>query len=704
VSVSIELSGMMILEQPYKEYYGKVSDKWSLYHMLNEAIYREAKMNELRKQVDVQSKQIADLQHVSLKSWRLTALLLWPKMTVLKTRLLVDRVTAGGGLCAVVRKAFDVYRREGLTGVREKLKWLRVDAPDPVNPGSYAEWIRRYDQIDAATRDAILERIADFRGPPLISVVMPVYNPGAEWLIDAIESVENQLYPNWELCIADDLSTDPKIRPLLEQYAHNDERIKVVFREKNGHVSAASNSALEVATGQWIALLDHDDLLAEHALYCVVDEILKHPSVRMIYSDEDKIDEAGTRCDPYFKCDWNPDLFYSQNMFSHLGVYYKPLVDKVGGFRVGFEGSQDYDLALRCIKQIGASTIRHIPRVLYHWRIHAASTASGVDAKPYAMQAGERALNEHFARQRIAGTIEWNGRGYRARYQLPPQLPLVSLIIPTRNGLHLIRQCIDSIVAKTTYANYEIIVVDNGSDDPEALAYFESIARDRRIRIQRDERPFNYSALNNAAVGQARGKFVGLINNDIEVIAPEWLSEMVALASQPGVGAVGAKLLYPNDTLQHGGVVLGMGGVAGHSHKHIPQPDYGYFGRTGLISAYSAVTGACLVIRKTIYEKVGGLDEKNLIVAFNDVDFCLRVREAGYRNVWTPYAELYHHESATRGSEDNLEKQARFLSEIKYMQKRWGDFLTNDPAYSPNLTLGHDDFGLAWPPRTRPLA
>lgn len=695
---------MMILEQPYKEYYGKVSDKWSLYHMLNEAIYREAKMNELRKQVDVQSKQIADLQHVSLKSWRLTAPLLWPKMTVLKTRLLVDRVTAGGGLCAVVRKAFDVYRREGLTGVREKLKWPRVDAPDPVNPGSYAEWIRRYDQIDAATRDAILERIADFRDPPLISVVMPVYNPGAEWLIDAIESVKNQLYPNWELCIADDLSTDPKIRPLLEQYANNDERIKVVFREKNGHVSAASNSALEVATGQWIALLDHDDLLAEHALYCVVDEILKHPSVRMIYSDEDKIDEAGTRCDPYFKCDWNPDLFYSQNMFSHLGVYYKPLVDKVGGFRVGFEGSQDYDLALRCIKQIDVSTIRHIPRVLYHWRIHAASTASGVDAKPYAMQAGERALNEHFARQRIAGTIEWNGRGYRARYQLPPQLPLVSLIIPTRNGLHLIRQCIDSIVAKTTYANYEIIVVDNGSDDPEALAYFESIARDRRIRIQRDERPFNYSALNNVAVGQARGKFVGLINNDIEVIAPEWLSEMVALASQPGVGAVGAKLLYPNDTLQHGGVVLGMGGVAGHSHKHIPQPDYGYFGRTGLISAYSAVTGACLVIRKTIYEEVGGLDEKNLIVAFNDVDFCLRVREAGYRNVWTPYAELYHHESATRGSEDNLEKQARFLSEIKYMQKRWGDFLTNDPAYSPNLTLGHDDFGLAWPPRTRPLA
>lgn len=627
------------------------------------------------------------------------------KMTVLKMRSLVNRVAAGGGFRSAVHKAFDVYRHGGLAGVRDRLKWLCVNAPRTSVRAGYAEWIRRYDQIDAATRNAILERIADFRDPPLISVVMPVHNPGLEWLIDAIESVKNQLYQHWELCIADDLSTDPQIRPLLEQYARNDERIKVVFREKNGHISAASNSALEVATGQWIALLDHDDLLAEHALYCVVDEILRHPSVRMIYSDEDKIDGAGTRYTPYFKCDWNPDLFYSQNMFSHLGVYYKPLVDEVGGFRIGFEGAQDYDLALRCIEQIDASMIRHIPRVLYHWRVHAASTASGADAKPYAMQAGECALNEHFARQCIAGAIEYNGRGgYRARYQLPPQLPLVSLIIPTRNGFRLIRQCIDSIVAKTTYANYEIIVVDNGSDDPETLAYFESIARDKRIRIQRDERPFNYSALNNAAVEQARGEFVGLINNDIEVIAPEWLSEMVSLASQPGVGAVGAKLLYPNDTLQHGGVVLGVGGVAGHSHKHIPQPYYGYFGRTSLISAYSAVTAACLVIRKTIYEEVAGLDEKNLTVAFNDVDFCLRVREAGYRNVWTPYAELYHHESATRGDENNPEKQARFLSEIRYMQKRWGDCLTNDPAYSPNLTLDHEDFGLAWPPRTRPLA
>jgi GT2 family glycosyltransferase len=499
------------------------------------------------------------------------------------------------------------------------------------------------------------------------------------------------------------VSTDPDVRPALEKFAREDVRIKVTFREKNGHISAASNSALALATGDWIALLDHDDVLSEHALYCVADVIIGNPDIRLIYSDEDKLNEAGVRCDPYFKTDWNHDLFYSQNMLCHLGVYHKPLLDKVGGFQLGMEGAQDYDLALRCIEVVGTHAIHHIPRVLYHWRIHAASTSSVAAAKPYAALAGERSLNEHFGRLNVAARAESTQTGYRVHYALPDILPLVSLIIPTRNGLVLTRQCVDSILNKTRYSNYEIIIVDNGSDDPEALAYFELLKNNSRIRVLRDDRPFNYSALNNAAVAIARGELVGLINNDIEVISPFWLSEMVSLALQPGVGAVGAKLLYPNDTLQHGGVVLGIGGVAGHANKHAAAPSHGYFCRTALISAFSAVTAACLIVRKSIFLEVHGLNEQDLTIAFNDVDFCLRVREAGYRNVMTPYAELYHHESATRGLEDNPVKQRRFASEVDYMVTRWGDVLLTDPAYSPNLTLRHEDFSLAWPPRLPPL-
>jgi GT2 family glycosyltransferase len=397
------------------------------------------------------------------------------------------------------------------------------------------------------------------------------------------------------------------------------------------------------------------------------------------------------------------DLFYSQNMFSHLGVYRADLLNEIGGFREELEGSQDYDLALRCLERIEPKQIHHIPRVLYHWRMHAESTEKSGDAKSCALLAGERALNDHFQRQNVNARAELVGFGYRVHHVLPDVPPLVSLIIPTRNGLQLIRQCVESILKKTTYPNYEILIVDNGSDDPATLQYFKELQSDPRIRVVRDDRPFNYSALNNAAVKLARGEVVGLLNNDLEVISPEWLSEMVSHALRPGVGAVGARLWYPNNTLQHGGVVIGLGGVAGHSHKHLPQKMSGYFWRASLIQSFSAVTAACLVIRKSVYEEVGGFNEDDLQIAFNDIDFCLRVREAGYRNIWTPYAELYHHESATRGYEDTPERQARFAKEVQYMKQRWGDTLLNDPAYSPNLTLGHDDFSLAWPPRVELL-
>jgi glycosyltransferase involved in cell wall biosynthesis len=607
----------------------------------------------------------------------------------------------GGGFFSTLMKAANLFCRDGLSGVKRGIRFVQT-APCSagVDRNDYAEWVRRYDTIDSDKRKKLAAICENLTQLPKISIIMPTYNPDLAWLVQAIESVCRQIYPNWELCIADDASTNPEVRRVLEQYAHVEARIKVTFREINGHISAASNSALAMVTGTWVALLDHDDLLPEHALVLISQAINDNRDAGLIYSDEDKIDDQGNRTSPYFKCDLNLELLRAQNMISHLGVYRRDLVESVGGFRIGFEGSQDYDLALRVIDLIMPDQVVHVPHVLYHWRIHAASTAMDAGAKTYAQDAGLKALNEHLQRCAVVGSVELTPFfQYRIRYATPPGQPLVSLIIPTRNGLHQIRQCVSSILRKTTYSNFEILIVDNGSDDLHILQYFSEIIKDSRIRVIRDDSPFNYSALNNRAVALARGEFVGLLNNDIEVITPGWLEEMLSLAALPGNGAVGARLWYPDDTLQHGGVVLGLGGVAGHVHKRLPRGHWGYFGRGSLTHGVSCVTAACLLIRKSIYLAVGGLNDSDLRVAFNDIDFCLKVRAAGYQNIWTPFAELYHHESATRGKDDTSEKQQRFAGEVAYMQSSWGEHLLMDPAYNPNLTLEYEDFSLAWPPR-----
>lgn len=637
-------------------------------------------------------------------SWRLTSPLRRASLIAKHAPGVTTRLAQAlrrHGLAKCGYQILRIVRQGGIPGLVKQM--ARVQSPRSLDASSplsnYADWVARFDTLRTDTRNELRTRQLAFSYRPLISIVMPTYNTNSDWLAQVIESVQAQIYPNWELCIADDASPKPEVRATLEKLAKADPRIKVVFRPENGHISQASNSALALATGEWVALLDHDDLLSEHALFWVVECLNQHPDTDLIYSDEDKIDIHGNRSDPYFKCDWNLDLFYSHNLITHLGVYRTQIVREIGGFRVGLEGAQDYDLALRYIEACGQERIRHIPRILYHWRIHPESTAQSADSKPYAMLAGERALNEHFQRTGMAAKAELVNYGYRVSYALPEPAPLVSIIIPTRNALALTRQCIDSIQTKTTYKNYEIIVVDNNSDDPAALAYFEGLRQQANVRVIRDERPFNYSALNNAAAKGAKGEVLVLLNNDIEVITPGWLSEMVSLALQPGVGAVGAKLLYPDNTLQHGGVVLGIGGVAGHSHKCFPRDHAGHKGRIGLRSSFSAVTAACLAVAKENYFAVGGLNETELTVAFNDVDFCLKLKERGFRNVWTPYAELYHHESATRGHENTPEKIARFEKESSYMKARWPEYLASDPAYNLNLTLEREDFSLAMPPR-----
>ena len=572
--------------------------------------------------------------------------------------------------------------------------------PTEDGPLSYARWVEQFDTINDIDRLGMYEEIGNWKLKPLLSIIMPVYNPPIEMLREAIESVKAQVYFNWELCIADDASTDEKVRLFLDQCVQADHRIKVIYREENGHISKASNSALDIADGEFIVLMDNDDALPEHALFWVAKTINKYPDAAIIYSDEDKIDEQGVRSAPYFKTDWNPYLFRSHNMISHLGVYRKALVERVGKFRLGMEGSQDYDLALRCSEQVDSAQIIHIPRVLYHWRMHAGSTAMSGDEKPYAQNAGQKALDEHLKRSGIAGHAELLDFGmYRVHYDLPERKPLVSLIIPTRNAYALVRQCIESIRHKTLYPNYEIILVDNGSDDPQSLHYFELLSQLKGITVIRDDGEFNYSAINNNAVEQANGELVGLINNDIEVISPGWLDEMVSLALQPNAGAIGARLWYPDNRLQHGGVIMGPLTLAGHAHKMLPRGHHGYFGRASLIQGMSAVTAACLIVKKSVFQEVGGLNENDLKIAFNDVDFCLKIMDAGYQNVWTPNADLYHHESATRGIEDTPEKVKRFMSEVVYMQTKWKDVIANDPFYNPNLTFAAEDFSVAFPPR-----
>ncbi|MDS4041661.1 MAG: glycosyltransferase family 2 protein [Candidatus Competibacter sp.] len=527
--------------------------------------------------------------------------------------------------------------------------------------------------------------------PPLISVVMPVYNVDPHWLSLAVQSVRRQSYPYWQLCIADDASARAETRDYLR--AIDDPRIRIVFLETNQGIAGASNAALALATGTYVAFLDHDDELAPNALFEVAQAIHRwEPD--LIYSDEEYIKRSGRRHAAHFKPDYSPDLLLAINYICHLTVYRRQLLDRIGGLRDGYDGAQDHDLLLRVLDH--TDKVTHIPQVLYRWRRIPGSTADRFDSKHYAWEAGRDAIADTLRRRGIAGRVHLGKSP--GTYQVCREIvgrPKVSIIIPFRDRPELLRACLNSILTLTTYQNFEVIGVSNDSREETTytlMAHYER--QDTRVRFVRYDHPFNFSAISNYAVSLADGDHILLLNNDVEVITSNWLEALLEHSQQAEVGAVGAKLYYPNDTIQHAGVIIGIGGVAGHSHKCFAREDPGYYHRLEVIQNISAVTAACLMVKRKLYETIGGFDE-HLVIAFNDVDFCLRLREQGYLNIFTPYCELYHHESCSRGYEITRKKWRRFYQESQYFRNRHAALLDRgDPYYNINLPLNRENFGL----------
>lgn len=532
---------------------------------------------------------------------------------------------------------------------------------------------------------------------PLISIVMPVYNPDVIYLSAAIDSVLEQLYPNWELCIADDVSPNTAVRATLMKYMQQDSRIKVVFREQNGHISECTNSALSLAKGEYYLFMDHDDLLTCDCLYKVVRAVNQHPDADLIYSDEDKINEQGFYSEPHFKPDWAPDNLLSRNYIGHVVVARAGIVQRVGGFRTEYNGSQDYDFLLRVTELTQA--IVHIPEVLYHWRIHSQSVAMADNgAKPYAYNAAVRALEAALERRQTPASIQMipNTSGaYRVFYKQIDN-EKISVIIPSKNQAGMLRKAIDSIVRYAAGADFEIIVLDNNSDSQsfKDLVRGYEVALKARFRCIEAKFPFNYSRLMNLGAKHATGKYLLMLNNDVEAMHEGWMQTMVSFAQRVGTGAVGAKLLYADETIQHAGVVLGLGGAAGHVFVKIPAQSQGYFNYPLMLNNYAAVTGACMMCRKDVFLSVNGFDEQ-LAVECNDVDFCLRLLKKGYYNVFVPDVQLYHHESVTRGHPFHSKRNwQQHEADFTIFKSRWAELIKKDPFYNPNLSVETDDFQL----------
>ena len=594
---------------------------------------------------------------------------------------------------------FDKYYRKARAyyqqfGFKETVKRSieKITVQDSIN---YKAWIRR----NAPTAKMLqAQREAHFQYAPKISIVVPLYKTPENYLREFVQSVQAQTYKNWELCFSDGSGKDSPIEGVLNELTHKDPRIRVVYTGEQLQISENTNEALKIAAGDFIAFSDHDDLLAPDALYECVKALNEDRSIELLYTDEDKVDMKGNKFFmPHFKPDFNIDLLRSINYICHLFVVKREILEQVGMLNPEFDGAQDYDFVLRCVEK--SEHIHHIPKILYHWRAHKDSTAENMETKEYALEAGKKAIQAHLDRMNIpADVVQKTDRGlcyYRSKYRIFSQ-PMISIIIPNKDHVKDLEKCISSIETKATYKNVEYIIVENNSEKEETFAYYKELEKKnpKAKVVFWDGTGFNYPAINNFGVEKASGEYLLFLNNDTEIVNEDCLEELLGYCMREDVGAVGARLYYEDGSIQHAGVIVGLGGVAGHAFTDFPHESPGYFGRIVMAQDYSAVTAACMMMRKSVYKEVGGFDPK-WEVAFNDVDLCLKIRKAGYLIVYNPYAELMHYESKSRGYEDNEEKIERFNTECENFIEKWDEFLSKgDPYYSPNLTLDKNDFSL----------
>jgi len=589
-----------------------------------------------------------------------------------------------------VHVAWDFFKENGLKALYLKSKH-KLQGLD--NDYDYAEW---WNLTKPTDEELAAQREEKFKLNPKFSIVIPVWKTPEKYLREMIDSIIDQTYSNWELCIADGSPAGQSVEKVLKKYAEKDSRIRYKILGENLGIAGNTNAAMDMATGDYIVLADHDDRVTPNALYECVKAINENPEIDVLYSDEDKLDmDGGALFDPHFKPDFNPDLLTSVNYICHLFVVKKVLVNWVGGFRQEFDGAQDYDFIFRCTER--AEKIHHIPKVLYHWRCHQDSTASNPASKLYAFEAGSRAIMAHYDRVGIRAEKVEKGVDYgiyHTTFKIHGE-PLVSVIIPNKDHTVDLDNCIRPMITKGTYKNLEFVVVENNSTDPKTFEYYENIQKEfPQVHVAYWDREFNYSAINNFGVKHANGEYLLFMNNDIELIAENFVEEMLGFCQREDVGAVGARLLYEDDTIQHAGVVVGFGGIAGHTFIGLHKAENSYFHRAMCAQDYSAVTAACMMSKKSVFEKVGGFTEQ-LAVAFNDIDYCMKVRAQDKLVVYAPYAVLHHYESKSRGLEDTPEKIARFNREIATFAKRWPDILKNgDPYYNPNLTLRKSNFAL----------
>ena len=569
--------------------------------------------------------------------------------------------------------------------------WIRLHERFEPEEVPYGPWYQAY-VPDQETLEAQKKHKFDYR--PLISIAVPAYQTPVEFLKQMIESLISQTYPEWELCIANASPDNEEMQRVLADYSAKDSRVRFCNLKENLGIAENTNRAFSMAKGEFMGLLDHDDLLAPNALYEIVQALQDHPQADALYTDEDKVTtELDEHFQPHLKPDFNLDLLRSNNYICHFFVVRRSIVEKAGGFRKEFDGAQDYDFIFRCTEN--AREVLHVPEILYHWRTHKASTADNPASKMYAFEAGKRAIEANLERTETKGVVSHTQDlgFYRVKYPVQGK-PLVSVIIPNKDEKETLQTCMEMLNSNTSYQNFEIIIIENNSTTDEIFRYYKELSKDPRIHLLRWGKEFNYSAINNFGVAHAKGEYLLFLNNDIKSINPDWMEELLGVCQRPEVGGVGAKLIYPDNTIQHSGCVVGMGGIAGHMFVDMPADRTGYLHKASLLQDMSAVTAACLMMKKEVFEEAGGFTEE-LAVAFNDVDLCLKVRKNNHLIVYDPYAKLYHMESKTRGAEDSKEKVRRFQTEIEYMRCHWLDILKNgDPYYNKNLSLTKWNYSL----------